>query len=150
MYYLFVSAKHAYQPRQGHLAESGIHLDLKNEHFSRTFSRFSKTIVKLLVGCQKLENLFKRFCKLGGFYLGFSFAAFGTCSSWDSCFLERSELKPCKWHLSDPELIAEALKCKKMLKSQGFSCFRTTWLHDGTRISSLVHVERGDNGFGPA
>ncbi len=38
-------------------------------------------------------------------------------------FSERSELKSCKWHLSDPELIAEALKCKKMLAFQGFPCF---------------------------
>ena len=37
--------------------------------------------------------------------------------------LARSELKSCMWYFSDPELIAKALKCKKMLKIQGFPCF---------------------------
>ena len=38
-------------------------------------------------------------------------------------FLARSEVTSCKWHFPDPDLIAEALKCKKILKIQGFSHF---------------------------
>ncbi len=118
-----------YHRRGDQPAESGITLEQKIKHFSAHFSRFSKTIVEILVDCQKCKHLFGKFRDFGNPILGFLSAAFGTCSPWNSCFLERSELKSCRWHLSDPELIAEALKCGKMLESQGFPCF----LHNVTQ-----------------
>ena len=43
-------------------------------------------------------------------------------------------------HFSDPEAIAEGVKCRKILKIKDSHIFSTTWLHDGTQMSSLVHV----------
>ena len=64
-------------------------------------------------------------------------------------FLARTEFKSSEWHFSDPEEIVEALKCWICFKSRIDICC-TTWLNDGTKISSLAHVEKGDSGSGQA
>ena len=42
----------ARQPRQDHLARTGIHLGQKIEHFLHTFPQFSKTVDNLVVPCK--------------------------------------------------------------------------------------------------
>ena len=53
------------------------------------------------------------------------------------------DFNPCKLHLSDTALIAEALKSKRCWNPKDSHAFCTTWPNDGTQRSSLAHVVGG-------
>ncbi len=76
--------------------------------FSRTFRGFQKPLWEYSWSAKGEKTCSTRFCDLKYAHPGIL------------AFLERSEFKPSKWHLSDPELIPEALKCKKMLRTNVF------------------------------
>ncbi len=88
------------------------HPRAKIEHFLRTSSAVIQNHRENTCGLPEIQNLFGRFCVSGNFYSRHLEHAHPGILA----FLERSELRSYKWHLSGPELIAEALKYKKMLK----------------------------------
>ena len=63
-------------------------------------------------------------------------------------FLARSELKSCKWHFSDPGLIAKALQCKKILNPKVFQLFAQRGSTMVPRDHRELTLSKGDSAIG--
>ena len=138
----------AYHRRGDQLGETGNTLDHKLNIYLRNFHGLQKSSWKY-TWSTKSETLVKSPVNLEFSILHFHSRHLKYAHPGILALLWRDRnANLCKWHFPDPELIADALKCKKMLKSEIFT-FCATWLHQniiaGSRCSGCTIKSQDDH-----